>query len=139
VQLHIKARPLDAYEAQLRIGERRKNFACRANHPKPVKPASRKYSAFAVGQITATSSPHPGPQEGRFAVVTNVGPGCGGRGSVRDERAGAYGEIVWSWRPDAGVKFADLFASDGGKKAGHRGERDISRKTIAQGRPECFR
>jgi hypothetical protein len=29
----------------------------------------------------------------------------------------AYGKIVWSRRPDAGVKFADLFASDGGKKA----------------------
>jgi len=25
------------------------------------------------------------------------------------------------------------------KKPGHRGEREISRKTIAQGRPECFR
>ncbi len=51
----------------------------------------------------------------------------------------AYGEVVWSRRPDAGVKFAGLPASDGGKKAGHRGEREISRKTIAQGRPECFR
>ena len=29
----------------------------------------------------------------------------------------AYGEVVWSRRPDAGVKFAESFASDGGKKA----------------------
>jgi hypothetical protein len=57
-----------------------------------------------VGQISATSLRHPGPQEGRFAVVMNVGPGCDGRGSARDERADAYGKIVWSWRPDAGVK-----------------------------------
>jgi hypothetical protein len=31
--------------------------------------------------------------------------------------AEAYGEVVWSRRPDAGVKFADSFAGDGGKKA----------------------
>jgi hypothetical protein len=31
--------------------------------------------------------------------------------------AEAYGEVVWSRRPDAGVKFAESFASDGGKKA----------------------
>jgi hypothetical protein len=28
---------------------------------------------------------------------------------------------------------------DGGNKAGHRGEREVSRKTIAQGRPDCLR
>ena len=51
----------------------------------------------------------------------------------------ADGEVVWSWRPDAGVKLVERSASDGGNKAGHRGEREISRKTIARGRPECFR
>jgi hypothetical protein len=30
-------------------------------------------------------------------------------------------------------------AGDGGKKAVHRGELEVSRKAIAQGRPECFR
>ena len=57
---------------------------------------------------------HPVPHEGRFAIVTNVGTGCGGRGSVeramgsqggffreRSPRAQtrdatAYGEVVWS-------------------------------------------
>ena len=29
----------------------------------------------------------------------------------------ADGEDVWSWRPDAGVKFALRSAGDGGKKA----------------------
>jgi hypothetical protein len=71
--------------------------ACRANHQNLVQPASEKYFAFAVGQISATSSRHPAPfKEGRFAIVTNVGAGCGGRGSARDERAEAYGEVVWS-------------------------------------------
>jgi hypothetical protein len=49
-----------------------------------------------VGQISATSLRHPGPQEVRFAIVMNVGSGCDGRGSARDECAEAYGEVVWS-------------------------------------------
>jgi hypothetical protein len=59
----------------------------------------------------------------------------------RTSAAEADGEVVWSWRRDAGVKFvrSKLLAGDGGKKAGHRGEHAISRKTIARGRPECFR
>jgi hypothetical protein len=52
----------------------------------------------------------------------------------------AYGEIVWVRRPDAGVKF------DGGQrcpramvsqKAGSPGRSRISRKAIAQGRPDA--
>jgi len=41
---------------------------------------------------------------GRFAIVTVVG--CGMRWTPRDRKASetkADGEIVWSWRPDAGV------------------------------------
>ena len=50
--------------------------------------------------------------EGRFAIVTNVEVGSGGRETSQhsswdaDERGLADGEAVWSWRPDAGVKFA---------------------------------
>jgi hypothetical protein len=52
------------------------------------------------------------PQEGRFAIVTNVGAGCDGRLYADDERHGADGEVVSFWRPDAGVKLAAmLFAS----------------------------
>jgi hypothetical protein len=29
-------------------------------------------------------------------------------------RAKAYGQAVWFWLPDAGVKFAEHFAGDGG-------------------------
>jgi hypothetical protein len=35
-----------------------------------------------VGQIISTNSRHPTPQEGRIMIVTYVGVGCGGRGSV---------------------------------------------------------
>jgi hypothetical protein len=50
--------------------------------------------------------------------------------------AGADGEIVWFWRPDAGAKLAERSADDGGKKARSPGRACISRKTIAQGRPD---
>jgi hypothetical protein len=29
----------------------------------------------------------------------------------------ADGEVVWSWRPDAGVKLAEQSVDDGGKRA----------------------
>jgi hypothetical protein len=56
-----------------------------------------------------------------------------------DEALSAYGEVVWFWRRDAGAKLAEQSVSDGDNKPAHRGERDISRKAIAQGMSECFR
>ena len=46
--------------------------------------------------------------------------------------------------PDAAVLAsssceASFLRGDGGKRAVHRGEREVSRKATAQGRPECFR
>ena len=38
-----------------------------------------------------------------------------------DENARAYGEVVWSWRRDAGAKLAELSADDGGKRANSPG------------------
>jgi len=37
--------------------------------------------------------------------------------------ANADGEVVWSWRPDAGVKVVDEFTNDGGKRARYEGNR----------------
>jgi hypothetical protein len=81
----------------------------------------------------------PPPQEGRVAVVTHVGSGM--RWTRRRRKTGgaeAVGEIVWSWRPDAGAKFSRkrFRESDGGKRARSPGRSRISRKTIAQGRPD---
>jgi len=43
----------------------------------------------------------------------------------------ADGEVVWSWRPDAGVKFVRRNSCGRRwQKAGHRGERAISRKPL---------
>src|SRR5215510_1828281 len=51
---------------------------------------------------------------------------------------------VKSCGPDVAVlalspREAQLLGGDGGKRAVRRGEHVISRKAIAQGRPECFR
>src|SRR5215475_9402741 len=48
-------------------------------------------------------------------IVTKRAAGCDGRDMRKDEAQGAYGEIVWSRSPDAGIKSAgDEPAGDGG-------------------------
>ena len=75
-------------------------------------------------------------------IVTNVGRDAVDAEFAKDERNRS--RTAKSCGPDApvaGVKLlgSKLLRGDGGKKADHRGEREVSRKTIAQGRPECFR
>jgi hypothetical protein len=49
--------------------------------------------------------------------------------------ADADGEVVWSWRPDAGAKFCESHCgATVARKPGHRGEYEGNRKTIAQGK-----
>ncbi len=79
---------------------------------------AEKYSASRSPQITRTTPPIPRPQEGRIAIVTDVGCGerwpqsagragrfsQGGLRSVSESRAptngvDADGKAVWSWRP----------------------------------------
>ena len=47
-----------------------------------VQSPLQKYFTSPVGQIISTNSRHPTPPEGRIAIVTDAGCGCGGRGSV---------------------------------------------------------
>ena len=78
------------------------------------------------------------PQEGRSRSLRTLGAGCDGRGGARDGRADAYDQVVWSWRPDAGAKFAKTLprlASDGGKRA--RSPRRSRRKPLKPSRREC--
>ena len=70
---------------------------------KAVQPHPEKYSAFAVGQISATSSPVSRPQEGRIAIVTDVGRRMRWTRRrqarsmiVRTNGVFADGEVVWS-------------------------------------------
>src|SRR2546430_16876749 len=58
--------------------------------------------------------------------------------SVRE----AYGQVGWFGRRGAGVKSGrrkSFLRGDGGKRAVLREEHEVSRKAIAQGRPECSR
>src|SRR5258705_6117137 len=82
-----------------------------------------------------TDSPRLVPTEGRCARHQR-GAGCGGRGSARDERGLLRtAKSCGSDAPIVGVKPVRRSAGDGVKKRGHRGEREVSRKTIARGMP----
>ena len=105
----------------------------------PVQFSRKKYSAFR-SRRTMSSLGHPASCRGTYASSRYVE--CGLRWTRRrrtTSAAAADGEIVWSWRPDAGAKFDKTLtrlAGDGGKKARSPGRSRISRKTVAQGRPD---
>ena len=86
----------------------------------------------------------PLPREGRFAIVTSVGSGMRWTRLFRQtSETCADGEVVWSWRPKAGVKFAvwrrrpcrARSAGDGGNKAWSPGR--ARRKLLKPSRREC--
>ena len=55
------------------------------------------------------------------------------------ETPAADGEVVWSWRRDPGATLAaSLPPTTGAKEAAPRGEHEVSRQTIARGRPGCL-
>jgi hypothetical protein len=57
-----------------------------------VQPHQKKYFCFSEIK-SVIHNRHPVPHEGRIAIVTDVGTGCGGRGSVgRHEIAGRVDE-----------------------------------------------
>ena len=57
---------------------------------------------------------------------------------ARDENAEADGQVVWSWRRDAGVKLAGgVPLTTVAIKPVHRGEHEAAVKTIAQGMSVC--
>jgi hypothetical protein len=83
-----------------------------------VESPLQKYFHFHPTQINSTTLPSRPREEGRIAIVTDVGHGMRWtrQRRVRDviaERSqgartndiAADGKAVWSWRPDAGVKF----------------------------------
>ena len=83
----------------------------------------QKYSALRRPQINGFLSFVSFPQEGRFAIVTDVGSGMRwtrqrqAQFFARTNDAAADGEVVWSWRSDAGAKVAESSANDGGNQA----------------------
>jgi hypothetical protein len=56
-----------------------KKFSCAIKLICPVQSSPKKDSRFLPPQITSISTAIPSRFEGRIAIVTDVGTGCGGR------------------------------------------------------------
>ncbi len=120
------------------------NLRIAAMRQLPVVPVCRGLITCVVGQITSTFPRIRARQEGRFAIVTNVGSemrwarrsAAWFRPGGRTERCD--GEIVWSWPPGAEVKWTGMMTrSRWGQSSRSPRRARISRSTIAQGRPGC--
>src|SRR5690349_9412461 len=61
------------------------NFLNEINPIPPVQPRRKKYSPSRFPQISRIIARSHPLHEGRIAIVTDVGMGCGGRGSVGRE------------------------------------------------------
>jgi hypothetical protein len=92
-------------EEHRRIRTRRCVTRCvtarRANHSKPVQPSCEKYSASRSTQINPTTSAIPRPQEGRIAIVTDVGSGERWPRQRRARNRSLQGELAHERRPRA--------------------------------------
>src|SRR5260221_13554336 len=83
-----------------------------------------------------TESRRPVPQRGVSRSSRTRGGMRWTRQRARRTRPEADGEVVSFWHPDAGVKLAEATPlTTVSIKRGHRGEHEISRKTIARGMP----
>ena len=104
----------------------------------PVQPLWQKYSDFQKLRLSLYAFPSR-PTKGRFAIVTNVGAGCDGRGQFCETSStGADGEVVWSRRLDAGVKSVGIPAEDGDNQARSPGRaRSKPLKPLRAGMPGC--
>ena len=133
----------------------------------PVQPSLQKYTSSRFPQISPTTPPVPARQEGRIAIVTDVGRNAvdaaapaalkrsqGGLWPVSDRRRGRRtmlkrtakpcGPGARGWRQVGGgvakpdrVRDAVNSPMTEAKGIRLRGELGISRKTIARGMPEC--
>ena len=73
-------------------------------------------------------------------IVTIVGRVAVDAGSADNERRESVRQRRVVLTPRCWRQVARKYPrGDGGKKAGHREEREVTAKTIAQGRPDCLR
>ena len=99
-----------------------------------VQPLLQKYSASPLTQIKSKTLPSRSRKRGGSRSSRTLGAGCDGRGSVRrvnnarTNDVAADGEVVWSWRPDAGAKLAETIPQvTVAKEPGHREEHEGNR------------
>ena len=95
---------------------------------KPVQPLHKKFSASRETQITPIT-PRISSTQGALATSRTRGERRWTRRAQLTLAPDADGEVVWFWRRGAGVKFSrsELLGGDGGNKAVHRGEHEVSR------------
>src|SRR5712691_6114442 len=102
----------------------------------------KKYSALDPPQISGFISPSRLVEEGRTRRHERGGGMRWTRARRQTTGARADGEVVWSWRSNAGakvVKTLTRLTGDGGNQAMVTGESAKEAvKTIAQGRPGIF-
>ena len=99
----------------------------------------QKYIPSRFAQIKTINPAVSSHQEGRLATVTNAGRDAVDADVLWTNSTKADGEVVWSWRLDAGVKSAgSVPLATVTTKPDHRGEHVISRKAIARGMPDDF-
>jgi len=100
---------------------------------------SPKIFPFAPDPNHFHNSRHPVPHEGRIAIVTDAGWDAVDTVTPLTNGADVDGEVVWSRRPDAGVKFcgmrcrpcrarhAEIREAMVANKPGHQGEHEGNR------------
>ena len=74
----------------------------------------QKYIPSRFAQIKTINPAVSSHQEGRLAIVTNAGRDAVDADVLWTNSTKADGEVVWSWRLDAGVKFAGRNSADDG-------------------------
>src|SRR5437868_12311867 len=110
---------------------------CKPPIPTGLAHLSATFLPSLVGQISGSLPPVPRSiKRGASRSSRTLGAGCDGRfGGALTSGAKADGEGVWSWHPDAGVKFAEVIsADDGGKRARSPGR--ARRKPLTPSRRE---
>src|SRR6266436_6202762 len=100
-------------------------------HLKPICPSCQCAAVDRDPKSVATFCLSRSREEGRLAIVTDVGYGMRWT-RQRRKTSGAFadGEVVWSWRPDAGAKVVKTLCvsrATVAKEPGHRGEREGNR------------
>ena len=97
------------------------------------------------GKSPLQARPVPTRQEGRSRSSRNAGRDAVDADVPLTNGTEADGEVVWSWRPDAGAKSrgSSICKMTVARKPGHRGELEVSRKPprregrIASAEPVC--
>jgi hypothetical protein len=104
-----------------------------------VKPKSKNILLFRIHEQRYTSA-IPARTEGRFAIVTNVGPGM--RWTRRSQGRMFPLRTVKSCGSGAATLASSLWSNPlmtVANKAAHREEHEVRRKAIAWGMSECLR